>query len=259
MNITCIQMNMAFAHPDENYKSAAGLIKNAAEKGTDVVVLPETWNTGFFPKENLSQYCDRNGERVKTEVGSLALKYDINIVAGSVANIKNNKIFNTSYVFDRNGVCVAEYDKTHLFTPMGEDRYFEKGESFRTFNLDGRKCGIIICYDLRFPEISRRLAIDGIEILFVVSQWPKERIEHYITLSKARAVENQMFVVCCNSCSSAYDTVFGGNSCVIDPFGKIIVRAGESQRLIDAEIDFSLIDTIRKSMNVFTDRRTDLY
>lgn len=259
MKISCIQMNMLLAKPDYNFLLDAELITEAAEGGTDVIVLPEMWNTGFFPKENLYELSDINGRRVKAEIGKLAEKYNINIVAGSVSNIKSNKIYNTSYVFDRSGECVAEYDKTHLFSPMKENEFFERGNSLCRFNLDGIQCGVIICYDLRFPEIVRSMAVKSLDILFVVSQWPKERINHLNTLCRARAIENQMFLACCNSCGRAYDTVFGGGSCIINPWGENLIEAGEGQQIITAECDLSIIKEIRETINVFSDRREDLY
>lgn len=252
-------MNIHLSEPDLNFDSAKKLIQKSAESEADVIVLPEMWNTGFFPKDSLNSLCDTDGQRVKTEIGSLAERLNVNIVAGSVANIRNGKIFNTSYVFDRNGDCIAEYDKTHLFSPMDEDKFFEKGNHLCCFKLDGIDCGIVICYDLRFPELIRSLAVKGIDILFIVSQWPKERINHLFALTKARAIENQMFVVCCNSCGTAYDTVFGGKSCVVDPWGELIIKAGVSEEIITAECDLSVLKNIREKINVFADRRKELY
>ncbi|MBQ3829967.1 MAG: hypothetical protein II813_03475 [Spirochaetales bacterium] len=109
MKVTCIQMDMMFANPDENYKKAGILVNQAADEGADVVLLPETWNTGFFPRENLSELADRDGERTKAVFSDLARRKNVNIVAGSVANCKGDCVYNTSYVFNRRGECVAEY------------------------------------------------------------------------------------------------------------------------------------------------------
>lgn len=259
MKITCIQMDMAFARPDENFAKAKTLIESAAKDGADALVLPETWNTGFFPREGLTSLCDFDGERVKREIGSLAKKYSVNIVAGSVSNVRNGKVYNTAYVFDRNGDAVAEYDKAHLFTPMGEDGYYEKGDHLSFFTLDGHKCGIIICYDVRFPEWTRSYTVKGLDYLFVVSQWPKVRVPHLLALTKARAIENQMFVVCCNSCGRAGETVYGGNSTITEPWGEVIAQAGETEECITAVCDEKVLDGIRSSINVFRDRRPEIY
>ena len=250
---------MRLGLPEENFSHATDLIHAAMVAKPDVLVLPETWNTGFFPKENLLQLSDTDGEMMKTRIGALAKQHHVNIVAGSVSNERDGKVFNTAMVFDRSGACIAGYDKTHLFSPMGEDDYYTPGDHLCRFSLDGIRCGIVICYDIRFPELVRSLALQGIDVLFVVSQWPKERIYHLRSLTTARAIENQMFVVCCNSCGTTGETVYGGNSAVIDPLGKILTIAGETEVIVSANLNMQTLDQIRGSIPVFRDRRPELY
>ena len=259
MKVACLQMDMLLAKPEENFSHAAQLVAKAMEESPDVLVLPETWNTGFFPKENLEDCCDRDGQQVKEVFGALAAKYKVNIVAGSVSNVRGGKVYNTAMVFDREGSCVASYDKTHLFTPMGEDNYYTPGDHLCTFTLDGVKCGLIICYDVRFPELTRSLSVPGLDMLFVVSQWPKVRTFHLRSLTTARAIENQMFVVCCNSCGTAGETVYGGNSAIIDPWGETIALAGGTEEILTADCDLQILANIRGSIPVFRDRRPQLY
>ena len=259
MKIACLQMDMHLADVEYNFSHACQLIRDAMADKPDVLVLPETWNTGFFPKENLSQLSDRDGELTKVRIGALAKQHQVNIVAGSVSNVRNGKVFNTAMVFDRSGACVASYDKTHLFSPMGENDYYTPGDHLCTFSLDGIRCGLVICYDIRFPELVRSLALQGIDVLFVVSQWPKARIPHLRSLTTARAIENQMFVVCCNSCGTAGETVYGGNSAVIDPLGEPLTLAGETEMIVSASLDMQTLGKIRRSIPVFRDRRPDLY
>lgn len=259
MKVTCIQMDMLFARPEENFSRASRLIEQAMLGAPDVLVLPETWNTGFFPKENLPALCDHDGAQVKAQIGALAKKLHVNIVAGSVANVRDGKVYNTAMVFDREGNCIASYDKTHLFTPMGEDNYFTPGDHLCRFMLDGVQCGLIICYDVRFPELTRSLTVPGLDMLFVVSQWPKVRTFHLRSLTTARAIENQMFVICCNSCGTAGETVYGGNSAIIDPWGETIALAGEVEQLLSADCDLEILTNIRSTIPVFRDRRPELY
>lgn len=259
MKVACLQMDMLLAKPEENFSHAAELVKRAMENKPDVLVLPETWNTGFFPRENLQALCDRDGSRVKQVFGALAERYQVNIVAGSVSNVRGGKVYNTAMVFDRTGACIASYDKTHLFTPMGEDNYYTPGDRLCTFVLDGVKCGLIICYDVRFPELTRSLTVPGLDMLFVVSQWPKVRTFHLHSLTTARAIENQMFLVCCNSCGTAGQTVYGGNSAIIDPWGETVALAGETEEILTADCDLQILTNIRGSIPVFRDRRPSLY
>ena len=252
-------MDVRFACVEENFLHAENLIGAAMKDAPDVVVLPETWNTGFFPREHLADLADQDGQAVKMRIGQLAKKYGVNIVAGSVANLRQGKVYNTAYVFDRKGVCIAQYDKTHLFSPMGEDGDFQKGDHLCRFTIDGVDCGLIICYDLRFPELARALALRGMDILFVVSQWPDVRISHLTTLCAARAIENQCFVVNCNACGKADKTTFGGSSAIYSPLGQVLAQADGTEDILRAECDLSILPDLRKAIPVFIDRRQDLY
>ena len=259
MKVSCLQMNMELGNPDKNFAHAKQLITDAIKENPDVLVLPEAWNTGFFPKDILFESSCSNGNEVKEVIGGLAKQYGVNIVAGSVSDVRESRVYNTAYVFDRNGDCVAEYDKTHLFTPMGEDKYYTAGNHLCRFTLDGVNCAVIICYDVRFPELVRTLALPGLDMLFVVSQWPKARTFHLRTLTTARAIENQVFVACCNSCGVAGDTVFGGSSAVINPLGETMALAGEGEEIISAQCDIGMLAEISGSIPVFRDRRHELY
>ena len=259
MKVSCLQMNMELGNTAKNLAHAKELICEAMREGPDVLVLPETWNTGFFPKERLFELSKGACDGVKDCIGGLAREYGVNIVAGSVSSVRGNNIYNTAMVFNRDGVCIAQYDKTHLFTPMGEDSYYTPGTHLCRFTLDGIKCGIVICYDVRFPELIRTLALQGLDMLFVVSQWPKTRTFHLRTLTTARAIENQMFVVCCNSCGTADNTVFGGSSAIINPLGETLSLAGEGEEIISAECNMDMLAEIRGSIPVFRDRRKELY
>ena len=259
MKVSCLQMDVIPCQPDVNYAHAAQLIESAMADKPDVIVLPETWNTGFFPRENLTQLADRDCGMVCDRIGALAKKFGVNIVAGSVANVRGDQVYNTACVFDRTGACVAQYDKAHLFSPMGEDKNFAKGDHLCPFTLDGIPCGLIICYDLRFPELTRALALQGMEMLFVVSQWPDVRISHLTALCAARAIENQCYVVCCNGCGTAGDTRYGGHSGIYDPLGSVLAQAGSSEEILTAACDPDAPAKIRSAIAVFADRRPELY
>lgn len=259
MKVTCIQLDMLFCEVEYNYRRAKELIARAMEEKPDVIVLPETWTTGFFPKRNVEEMADDDGKRIKEEIGALAKEYGVNIVAGSVANKRHGKVYNTAYIFDRKGACIASYDKTHLFTPSKEETFCNPGDHLCRFTLDGVSCGIIICYDIRFPELTRSLTVPGLDMLFVVAQWPNTRTYHLRSLSIARAIENQMFLVCCNSCGTAGKITHGGNSSVVDPWGETLALAGEGEEIITADCDLQILDNIRSSIPVFRDRRPELY
>ena len=195
MRITCIQMDVAFARPEENFRQAEALVRQAAkEEQPDVILLPELWNTGFFPKEGLDELADPDGQRTAALCGGLARELGVNLVAGSVACLREGKRYNTAMAFDRQGALVGSYDKTHLFSPMEEDVYFQAGDHLAVFPLDDTLCGLLICYDLRFPELTRTLALQGVQVLFLVAQWPVQRAGHLrIAPPPARAGQRLLF------------------------------------------------------------------
>ena len=250
---------MALGRVEENFTRARALIRETVEKeGSDVVVLPETWSTGFLPADPAS-CADEEGRHTRRIFSALARELQVNIVCGSVITHRADRLFNTAYVFDRSGAVVAEYDKTHLFTFSGEHHSFSPGSHLCTFTLEGTPCALMICYDIRFPELSRTCALQGVDLMFVVAQWPTARISHLETLARARAIENQMFLALCNSVGTAGDIRCGGRSAIIDPWGEYLSRAGDGEEIITATPDFSVIGNIRETINVFRDRRPDLY
>lgn len=259
MQIAAIQMDMAFAAPKQNFEKTVSLVRKAAARQPDVILLPETWNVGFYPKEQLPELADKNAEETKRTFSALAKELQVNIVAGSVAAGFADGVHNTSLAFDRAGNCVSRYDKTHLFTPMHEDDFFVKGGGISAYAFDGFSCGTEICYDIRFPELTRTLTVKGLDFLFLVSQWPDVRLPQLHALLRARAIENQMFVVCCNSCGQAPGTRYGGRSVAFDPLGNELAMAGADEEILFADCDTGIIKDIRESINVFRDRRAEIY
>ena len=259
MKLSLLQMDVQLGRPEENRRKAASLVAQAAGQGADVAVLPETWNLGFFPKENLAGLAEPDGGESRALLSSLAAQHHINLVGGSLVTRRGDRVYNTAYVFDREGRQVARYDKIHGFSPSGEHAYFQHGDRLCTFSLDGVKMGIIICYDLRFCELARSLALQGIQLLFVPAQWPHPRLGHWQILNQARAIENQMYVACVNGCGRAGELSFCGHSMLVDPLGRVAVQAGEEEAVLTGTADFSQLEDIRSRINVFRDRRPALY
>ena len=258
--IVCIQMYSKLGCPEENEEHAQELIgQTAAEQQPDIIILPENFKNLGKLKENLADHCYKDGDGIKRRIGALAKKYNVNIVAGSEADMHNGKIYNTAFIFDRSGECIATYDKTHLVYPS-EFKHHPEGDSLCTFMLDGIKCGIVICNDLKFPEPIRKLALEGIEILFVPSAWPDSTLFRLEPLRLARAIENQIFVVNCNACAPGLGKVNAGNSVIIDPSGRVIASAGATEEIIMAECDLHLIENARRGgQSIFERIRPELY
>lgn len=260
IKVSMIQMDMQLGRPEENFAHAEQLVRTAARMEPDVITLPETWNVGFFPKENLAGLADRDCAQVKSLFSALARELKVNILAGSVANLRQDgKVYNTACVFDREGVLAAEYDKVHLFSPSGEHEYFQHGTQPCNFQLDGVPCSLVICYDIRFPELIRSEMLAGSKVQFVVAQWPDARHLHWDTLNRARAIEGQCFLSCTNSVGSAEGTRYGGHSAIYAPTGECVILGGTGEQILTADMDLSLVEGMRSSINVYRDRIPEAY
>ncbi|MBI4858385.1 MAG: carbon-nitrogen family hydrolase [Acetobacterium woodii] len=262
MKIVAVQMKVALKQVEQNYANAEAWIRKAATAEADVVVLPEMWSGGFITSELDERLADVDGQRTRAFLAKLAGELKINIVGGSVATKKGADYFNTCYVADREGRIIADYDKAHLFSFAGEDQRYRSGDKLATFQLDGIACGVVICYEIRFPEWCRKQALAGTKVLFIPAEWPLLRVGHWRILNQARAIENQMFVVAVNGCGDAMkDRQNAGNSVIIDPLGNLLADAGEvpQEKMILGDLDLAELDKIRNNMTVFNDRRIDLY
>lgn len=258
MKIACLQMDIKYGEPDANREKAKRMIEEAAENGADVIVLPEMWNTGYQLDE-LGQIADQDGQNTKELLSALAAKYQVNIIGGSVSVKRKEGYYNSMFIFDRQGNQVGEYDKAHLFTLMDEHHYLEAGQRSNFFPIDGMLCGGVICYDIRFPEWIRKHALGGANILFVPAEWPKPRIDHWEILLKARAIENQMYVVAVNRVGTDPKNIFNGHSMVIAPWGEVILNGGEEEGIGYAEVDLDEVRRVRELIPVYKDRRESLY
>lgn len=259
MKVAVLQMNIAFGKPEQNIATLYRMVAEAMEQRPDVLLLPELWRLGFYPEPILG-YADADGVQTRKALADIATRYQVNIVGGTVANAIDTQVFNTCYVFDRTGRLVTTYHKTHLFSPSGEAADFTPGDNVVTFELDGVCCGLAVCYDVRFPELIRRLALEGISVLFLPAAWPMSRLIHWQTLIRARAIENQIFVVACNEAGTTDDDEqLAGHSAIIDPWGEVLAKAGDSEEILQGNLRLIIRSQIKDSMDVFADRREKLY
>jgi omega-amidase len=253
-------MDIHFGDPQANYEAVTEKIREAAQQSVDLIVLPELWTTGY-DLENLDKTADLNGNKVKSVISSLAQTYHVNILAGSIAKRdEDGNIFNTSYVFGRDGNVIGEYSKAHLFRLMDEEKYLVQGNSEGLFHLeDTVPSAINICYDIRFPEWFRKHILLGAKLVIIPAEWPLPRKDHWRALLISRAIENQCFIIACNRSGSDPNNVFAGNSMIINPWGEVIAEASVEEQILYGEIDLETLDEYRDKIPVFEDRRIDLY
>lgn len=255
--IALAQMDIEWGDPYANLAAARSLVAQAAAVEADLVVLPELWGSGY-DLTHASDYATPTDTGLFHEMAVLAREYDLHIV-GSLLESSEEQVFNTCALFAPRGL-LGRYRKMHRFCLMQEDRYLAAGDKPALIeNLPWGPTGLAICYDLRFPELFRGYAIASARLIVIPSQWPAPRIEHWRTLLRARAIENQCVVAGCNRVGADPDNVFGGASAVIGPWGDVLVEGDESPALLVADVDFVAVDEARQHIPILNDRRPGRY
>lgn len=257
MRVALIQMDVVLGRPAENRARAADLVRQAAVD-TDLVVLPEMWTTGYQLRELSGNLADRDGSPTEALLANLARECGV-YLAGSRAVERGGKVLNLATVHGPDGRLLAEYTKVHLVPMMEEPLYLTAGDRFAVADLDGVRCGLAVCYDLRFCEMFRTLALDGAQVMIIPAEWPAVRLHHWRTLLQARAIENQCFVLGCNRVGSDGKNDFPGHSMVVDPSGNVLTEGDEDECIVRATLEMAQVAEVRTRVPVFRDRRPDLY
>lgn len=256
MKIALLQMLILEKNKEANVANGLKLLHETAAEH-DIVVLPEIWTTGYSLGK-LSEERETMDSDIIKEICRIAETNKCSIVAGSVPMLHDGKIFNTSLAVNSRGEIVSVYDKVHLFGLFNEENFFAAGNNFSSYMLDDICCGSTICYDLRFPELYRHLALQGAKIIFCPAEWPESRGDIWRLLAQARAAENHVFIVAVNCAGMFKRAPFYGHSMIVAPSGKILAEAGMNEEIISYDIDLGEIDTVRKRINSLADVRKEL-
>ena len=260
MKIAVAQISCSVGDPGANLLKVRDFSARAKQADADLIVFPEMIDTGYsMPviQANAASWTDG----FVPELQEIARKLSIAIVSG-LSERDGASIYNSQVFVDQQGNIISKYRKTHLFAvaPIEEHKCFSPGDAFTSFAFAGLRFGFSICYDLRFPEMYRKLVIEqNANALIVSSAWPFPRVEHFRTLAMARAIENQSYVIAANRVGTDDGVSFCGTSAIIDPGGIIIASASpDREELIQAELSQELARSIRDRMEIFAHRRQDL-
>jgi len=255
--VSLAQMQIVPGRPQKNFDLAKEWIREAVNRGSSLIVLPELWSTSYDLK-NCSKYAPQNA-RLLDLLSALAKEYKI-WIAGSMILEKHRKFTNTLTVHSEQGNIGSEYSKVHLFRLMDEHHWLSPGDHLQIASLPIGKTGLAICYDLRFPEVFRQYALLGATLILLPAEWPLSRVDHWKTLLRARAIENQMYIIATNCVGQTEKEIYGGCSAIINPWGETVIEGtSRDPALLTAEIDLDQVTTVRQTIPVFQDRRPDLY
>ena len=266
MKVSLIQLKTA-PTPAENIIRIRELLQKAKAEGAEIAVLPEMC---CCPYENSAfvRYAMAADAPFLQALAAYAKELELYLVAGSVPLAEEGKIYNASFVYDPNGDCVAVHRKMHLFDinvtggqSFMESDTFTPGDEVTTFQTPWGKFGVMICYDIRFPELSRLLALDGVRAIFVPAAFNLTTGPAHWELSfRMRALDNQVFMIGCapaRDMDAAYHA--WGHSIVTDPWGSVVEQLDEKEGILTVELDLSRVEDIREQLPLLKHRRTDIY
>jgi omega-amidase len=256
VRICSAQFSGIWEEPEKNLEKAGLFIRHAAASGAALICFPEQFATGWDPQPRRN-IQDIHGSIVSS-LQEFAKESGIGIL-GSFREANDPLPKNTAVAIGKDGRILATYAKMHLFSHGHEDRGSSPGSDLGIFPLGALTCGIAICYDLRFPDLFRLYARQGVQAVFVPSAWPHIRTRHWELFIQARALENQMYVIGVNTTGQTPVDSYTGNSITADPHGAVISRANDAEQLVFTDLDPAVVETARNQFPVENDRRDALY
>jgi predicted amidohydrolase len=253
MRITSIQLEISDRGKEETVEHVLGLLERA--RGSDLVLLPELWPSGFFSFARYRAESEPlSGPTIK-RLGEKARDLGAHVLAGSFVEADGDRLFNTCVLLDNQGRIAARYRKMHLFGYQSEEaRLLTRGDEVVVVPTPWGRAGLSICYDLRFPELYRKMVDRGAEVLLLVAAWPAARREPWTLLSRARAIENQAFLFSCNGAGTSQGVALAGHSLLVDPTGQVLAEGGDGEELLSCEVDPNLVRNLRRDFPALRDR-----
>jgi predicted amidohydrolase len=255
MQLACCQFDIAWEDKPANYRRVTDLVRSAKLTPGALLLLPEMFATGF--SMNTAATVEPLDGPTAKFLASLARENRIHVLGGAViTDTETGRPRNEALAFDPAGRLAAHYAKVYPFSVSREHEHHAAGESVAFFEWSGLRASPAVCYDLRFPELFRRAAGGGAELLPVIANWPLTRQAHWVTLLRARAVENQAYVAGCNRVGrDGVGLEYAGGSQVIDYGGNVLADAGAGETVISATVDPHALRAYRRKLPFLADMR----
>jgi predicted amidohydrolase len=254
VNVIALQLDIAWENKPANFEKVRRLLTQAAPEKDSLVVLPEMFATGFTM--NTGAMAEAYGGETEQFLADTAKEFGVCLVAGAALRGRDGRVRNKALVYSAAGELIAFYAKMRTFTPGGEAEHYTAGERPAAFRWGECAVSPFVCYDLRFPEIFREAVVAHRPELFaVIANWPEKRIQHWIRLLQARAIENQAYVVGVNRVGSDPYYGYPGRSLIVDPQGEILADAGEREGFIRANLDLANLRKYREGLPFLADLR----
>ncbi len=254
MRVASIQMSVVEGDKKATIAKAVSLIEQA--QGADLILLPEIWNVGFMSFDRYVSEAETEEGPTLSALREAAQKAGVFLHTGSWVVEDSGKYHNSSFLLSPRGEILAAYRKIHLFGyGSRETEILTPGKEIVVAETELGRVGLATCYDLRFPELFRKMTDQGAELIMVCSAWPYPRLEHWLMLNRVRALENQCFLVSANSTGTNQGAMFAGHSMHVDPWGIILAGGGDEEVIVESEIDLKKVAQARENFPALADRK----
>lgn len=254
MRVASVQLSVVENNKNATIDKAVESIRRA--RGADLIILPELWNIGFMSFDRYVPEAEDTNGLTLTALRNVARELKAHIHTGSFVEKEGDNRFNSSYLLSPQGEILANYRKIHLFGYNSrEAQILNRGNRVVVADTSLGKLGLATCYDLRFPELFRRMVEKGAELFLICSAWPYPRLEHWIMLNRVRALENQCFLVSANSVGMNASSQFVGHSMMVNPWGIILASGGDEEVVLRAEFDLNEVKSARARFPALADRQ----
>lgn len=254
MKVASVQLEMADGRSkQETIRYALSMMEEC--RGADLLLLPEIWNIGFMAFDDYHKESEPIDGETASAISAKAKDLGAYVFSGSFVEARAGKYYNTSILFGRTGEKLGQYSKMHLFSYKSrEPELLTRGTEIAVVDTEFGKMGLSTCYDLRFPELYRKMVDMGAEFFLITSGWPYPRLEAWNTFNLARATENMCYLISCNAAGVQGNTRYLGHSQIVDPWGVVVAASDFRGGIVTAEVKPDLVKRARAEFPVLNDR-----
>lgn len=253
MRVTSIQIAMEDRSKEDAVRQVLGALDRCP--ASDLILLPEIWTSGFFCFDRYESDSEAIDGPVVTLFRERAARRGCYILMGSIVEREGDRVYNTSVLLDSKGEIAGKYRKIHLFGYRSREKaILTPGKEVVVAKTPWGVAGLSTCYDLRFPEVYRKMLDGGATLFLVASAWPRVRLDPWRLFNRVRALENLSYLFSCNCAGANAGIEYAGHSMLVDPWGNVLAEGGEDECCVSAEVDPTLVQQVRREFSAVDDR-----
>ena len=253
MRVASVQLKVVEESKEKALEHASRMIRQC--QGADLILLPELWNIGFMSFDRYREEAETQEGPTLTLLRNLARELSCHLHTGSFVERRDDRFYNSSFLLNPRGEILGSYQKIHLFTHRSQEaEILTPGTSITTIPTKFGNFGLATCYDLRFPELFRKMLDQGADFFLISSAWPYPRLEHWLLFNRTRSLENLSYLISSNCVGINRGTHFVGHSLVVDPMGQIVAGGDDEECIVLAEVDRDIVLRARAEFPALRDR-----